>query len=206
MNDPIMEVIVSIRQEYGYNVKTEYYSGASWVRFHIKDRHYFLQEIHKLSRIIFEHGLSFDLDVGWEWKSVEFGGLTFKNPTRTYELFVSTSSKSKNIPDKIERISDSTDPLYDLSPMHLLSAYNHMKDYKYYSYSTCLTNFGFTIAVETKKAAKQLYDDNPFNRVLSITYDGRYYINVYMNDKVPAFIDTLNFKYTRSRKKLPTTA
>lgn len=155
------------------------------IKFHT-DRQRFLRDRKEIETLIEEAGLTYSIEIGWSWEHVNFENYSFNNPTPDYEIFVSTDSKRKSCNFDL---SDTKDPLYDLSLFEIKRLYNteHNSKIEFSNYKRA--NYGFIIDFHTQVSATLFDSANMFNREYSwekIKQEDSstvYRRHIYMDDK-----------------------
>jgi hypothetical protein len=168
-----------------HNLIVPSFQGVHWCKIEFANRFDFLEHREEIESLI-AAGLGFELNNGWNWEHVEFEEKSFKNSTPSYNYFVSSTTR-KSIYPLI--VSDTKDPLYDISLFALAEIYNKENENscKFNNYSR--TTYGFTVDFFTKVSAERFAKVNIFNRSYSWEKTSNrdhktiYRYHLFMNDK-----------------------
>lgn len=177
----MLDLINDIKSQFGNKITIECPNDCSWLRIEFgTDRHKFLSYGPILEGMIKSHEFGFKMDTGWKWEDVQFEGKVIHNPTTTYKYFI-TKLGSTNVID----ISDTIDPIYDISLFELKDFFNKTDCVYFDNYSRTLTGFNIKFSA---KAHALAFEKSSFLDILGRDtswekFKGDYVCNIYCYDK-----------------------
>ena len=182
------------------------YVANSFFRFRYKDRHLFLKAYPQIKNIAKKYQQVTSINFGWHWEDKVYNGQTLRNPTPIYEVFVSATTRS-GVPgtddfqdDYINGISDTTDPLYDLSLFELIGITDKIKINCY-----SRTLYGFEITLFSRAQCFELQNAlfyKPRKLHIAKTNPNQYTAKLYMLDKEHLCVEDPKY-YLPQKKTVP---
>lgn len=194
-NPTILDIVNILQNNFNQNYsKIEYYTNSDWLKINFNmSRSILFDNLKIITDMLDQHQLGYKLSSSWEWKDRTYNQISYRNPDRTYDLYVSYSTTTDM--SLIDTISDTTDELYECGLFNLIEAMSShnpelsRKNLGSFSNYT-RTKYGFYIDFYNKRQLDQFYEANCFNKIMNVTteYENKEKIHrchIYMDDKIP---------------------